>query len=80
METTIAEEIAAEVAIAEAYRPDPAEPFSHCFADVPPHLQAQLEEFRGGGRPIEQAPTPHEPVKTPVREVVLPPARSLVVS
>ena len=80
IETQIAEEIAAEVAIAEAYRPDPAEPFAHCFADVPAHLQSQLDEFHRGSRPIEQVPAAREPVKSPAREVVLPPARSLVVS
>lgn len=38
-------EIDSAIARAETYQPDPAAPFQHCFATMPPHLKAQLDEF-----------------------------------
>ncbi len=46
VEEEITKEIAAAVASAEAYRPDPTEPFRHCYGEMPDHLQTQLEEFK----------------------------------
>jgi len=46
MEEEVADEISRAVEQAEAYRPDPEEPFRHCFAEMPPHLLAQLKEFQ----------------------------------
>ncbi|MBI5764579.1 MAG: thiamine pyrophosphate-dependent dehydrogenase E1 component subunit alpha [Planctomycetes bacterium] len=44
-EDEIHEEITTAVADAESYEPDPAEPFEHCFATMPPDLIAQRSAF-----------------------------------
>jgi len=46
LEEEITAEIAAAVEHAEAFEPKVAEPFYHCFAQMPNHLQAQLAEFQ----------------------------------
>jgi len=46
LEEEIAKEITAAVEAAEAYTPDVTEPFRHCFAAMPPHLESQLAEFQ----------------------------------
>jgi len=46
LEEEIAKEITAAVEQAERYEPDPTEPFRHCFATVPPHLETQFAEFQ----------------------------------
>ena len=58
------EEIAAEIALAvehaEAFEPKVTEPFYHCFAQMPNHLEAQLAEFHAylgspdGAEPAER--------------------------
>jgi pyruvate dehydrogenase E1 component alpha subunit len=47
MENEINEQISAAVDRAEAFKPDPEEPFRHCFAELPNHLRDQLREFQG---------------------------------
>lgn len=44
-EAEIHEKITAAVADAESYEPNPAEPFEHCFATMPPDLIAQRSAF-----------------------------------
>jgi pyruvate dehydrogenase E1 component alpha subunit len=46
LENEINELISAAVDRAEAFKPDPKEPFRHCFAEVPNHLREQLREFQ----------------------------------
>ncbi len=46
LENEIAEQISAAVEKAEAYVPDPEEPFRHCFAELPNHLREQYREFQ----------------------------------
>jgi pyruvate dehydrogenase E1 component alpha subunit len=45
LEKEIEQEISAAVERAESYQPDVFEPFRHCFATMPPELQAQMHEF-----------------------------------
>lgn len=59
IEAEIDAEIASEIEKAERYAPDETEPFRHCFADMPDHLQTQLREFEaywrtrcGDGAPL----------------------------
>ncbi len=44
-EMEIHEQITTAIADAESYEPDPAEPFEHCFATMPPDLIAQRSAF-----------------------------------
>lgn len=53
MEEEIAAEISAAVEKAENFEPDLTEPFRHCFATMPPHLEAQMREFQAH---LDQAP------------------------
>jgi pyruvate dehydrogenase E1 component alpha subunit len=46
IEEEISREISAAIEVAEAFEPDPGEPFRHCFAALPPHLEAQYAEFQ----------------------------------
>ncbi|HVP11804.1 MAG TPA: pyruvate dehydrogenase (acetyl-transferring) E1 component subunit alpha [Phycisphaerae bacterium] len=46
VENEINEQISAAVDRAEAYKPDPEEPFRNCFAELPNHLREQLKEFQ----------------------------------
>jgi pyruvate dehydrogenase E1 component alpha subunit len=45
MQLDITAEISTAIEEAESYVPDPAEPFAHCFADMPPDLAAQRADF-----------------------------------
>jgi pyruvate dehydrogenase E1 component alpha subunit len=46
LEEEVAQEISTAIERAEAYEPEITEPFHHCFAEMPEHLEAQLAEFR----------------------------------
>jgi pyruvate dehydrogenase E1 component alpha subunit len=46
VENEIGEQISAAVERAEAFVPDPEEPFRHCFAELPNHLREQLKELQ----------------------------------
>lgn len=46
MEEDVTAEISAAVERAEAFVPDPQEPFRHCFEEMPNYLHTQLQEFR----------------------------------
>ncbi|MBN2560414.1 MAG: pyruvate dehydrogenase (acetyl-transferring) E1 component subunit alpha [Phycisphaerae bacterium] len=46
LEEEITQEISAAVERAESFEPDVTEPFRHCFARMPSHLQDQLREFQ----------------------------------
>ncbi len=61
LEEEVNAEISAAVSKAEAYQPDVYEPFNYCFAEMPPHLQQQLKEFKAimaTGAPTENAAEP----------------------
>jgi pyruvate dehydrogenase E1 component alpha subunit len=45
LEEEVAQEITAAVERAESFEPDVHEPFRHCLATMPNHLQAQYKEF-----------------------------------
>lgn len=46
MEEEIQNDISAAIERAEGFLPNPLEPFEHCFAEMPPFLQRQLDEFK----------------------------------
>lgn len=66
-------EINEAVEAAERYQADPCEPFDHCFADRPDHLERQLAEFRrylaAMGTPTVEPET--RPAPAPVRREAL---------
>ncbi|HKQ49953.1 MAG TPA: pyruvate dehydrogenase (acetyl-transferring) E1 component subunit alpha [Phycisphaerae bacterium] len=67
VEEDVKQEISAAIQRAEAYVPDPMEPFDHCFATRPPHLVAQLGEFQAYWRAREGAARP-EPKCGPIQK------------
>ena len=62
MEEEVAVEITQAIERAEAFEPDIMEPFHHCFATMPDHLQAQMAEFQ---EYVEGSSTAHESREDP---------------
>lgn len=58
LETEITEQIQSAVARAEAYRPDPMRSFENTFAEMPPSLAEQADEFRAYMDALEAAERP----------------------
>ncbi len=74
VEEDVHQEISAAIHRAEAYVPDPSDPFHHCFATLPNHLAAQLQEFQAYLRLLPDGAGPEKtppPVQAPGRPQAL---------